>query len=164
MSFVKRSLGANERILFATGYHWIVWLGAAVLTAPAAAVGFGGYPYTGMELAYLALGLVLLPFGLWSFGRVISTEIAVTNERFIRKAGLVSFDTEDIDLDNIETVVVDQTVLGRVLGYGTVRIHGEGKNWIDVRMVGLPVRLRREIQRARECQSAPLAARIPSIA
>jgi len=163
MSFVKRTLGANERLLFATGYHWIVWLGAAALTAPAAAVGLGGYPYTGMVLAYLALGVVLLPFGLWSLGRVVSTEIAVTNQRFIRKSGLVSFDTEDIDLGNIETVVVDQTVLGRVLGYGTVRVHGEGKNWIEAKMVELPIRLRREIQRAREGQTAPPAAATHSV-
>jgi hypothetical protein len=163
MSYVKRTLGPNERVLYATGYHWIVWLGAASLTAPAFVIAVGGYPYTGVELVYLGLSLILLPFGLWYFGRAASTEIAVTNERFIRKAGIVSFDTEDIDLENMETVMVDQTILGRLLGYGTVKVHGEGKNWIEVKMVDLPVRLRQEIQLAREGQHIQPIAAIHSI-
>lgn len=149
MSYVGRTLGPKEHVLFLTGYHWLVWLEAALLSAPAPAIAIGGYPYSGVELTYLAVALIALPYGLFLFGRAVSTEIVVTTNRFIRKTGLVSFDTEEIGLANIETVMVEQTVLGRLLGYGTVRVHGEGKNWIEIKMVELPVRLRRQLQIAR---------------
>jgi cytochrome c biogenesis factor len=150
MSYITRTLGPHERILFITGYHWLVWLAAAILTAPAVAIAVGGYPYDALDYAYLALSLGPLSFGLFYFGRAMSTEIAVTSECFIRKSGIVSFETEELELDNIETVSVEQSILGRVLGYGTLAVHGTGQEEIKVSMVNRPVALRRQIQLARE--------------
>jgi len=85
--------------------------------------------------------------------------MAVTNGRLICKAGLVSLTTQDIDLESIQTVMVDKTIPGLLLGYGAARLQGAGKNWIEVKVVDMPVRLRREIQRAREGQHIqPIAA------
>ena len=163
MSYVRRTLAPNERLLFMTGYHWLVWLEAAALTAPAVAVGIGGYPYSAVEYIYLLLSLIALPFGLMYFGRAVSTEIAVTTDRFVRKTGIVSFDTEELSLDKIETVVVEQTILGRLLAYGTFRVHGTGQGSIEVKMIYLPVRLRHQIQIAREGQQSRTAP-VPDIA
>jgi uncharacterized membrane protein YdbT with pleckstrin-like domain len=152
MSYVRRTLSPNESVLFMTGYHWLVWLEAAVLTAPAVAVLIAGYPYGALDYAYLVPSLVALPFGLMYFGRAVSTEIAVTSDRFVRKTGIISFDTEELALDKIETVAVEQSIVGRLLGYGSVRVHGTGAGFIEVRMVELPTRLRHQIQIAREQQ------------
>lgn len=153
MSYVGRTLAPHERILFTTGYHWLVWLGIALLVAPAPAVAVG-YPYATDEYVYLLLALAALPFGLVYLAQVLSTEIAVTTDRFIRKSGLLSLETEEVGLEAIETVIVEQSILGRVLGYGTLRAHGTGQNLIEVRMIDRPVRLRRHIQLAREGQQS----------
>lgn len=152
MSYVRRTMGPNETILFMTGYHWLVWLEAAVMTAPAVAILSVGYPYGVLDFALLVPSLIALPFGLMYFGRAVSTEIAVTSDRFIRKTGIVSYDTEELALDKIETVVVEQSIIGRLLGYGLVRVHGTGAGAIEVRMVEFPIRLRHNIQIARERQ------------
>lgn len=128
MSYVSRTLGSKEKILFSTSYHLFYWLG-----------GF-----------LLCLTIIGLPWGLWILVRAISSEIAVTSDRFVRKTGLISFQTEEVSLDKIEEVTVDQTILGRLFGYGTLQVHGTGTGTIEVKMVDDPVRLRREIQTARE--------------
>ena len=150
MSYVTRTLGPHERVLFRTGYHWLVWAAGALLTAPMIAVALGGYPYDPGDYALLALTFGGLPFGLFLLGRAISTEIAVTNERFIKKSGIVSFDTEEIGLDNIETISVEQSILGRLLGYGTLTVHGTGREEIRITMVDRPVALRKHIPMAAE--------------
>lgn len=155
MGYVARALAPHERILFMTGYHWLLWLGATVLTAPAFAVIIAGYPFDRFGYAYLGLSLIPLPFGLYAFAKLFSIEIAVTNERFIKKSGLVGFAAEELGLENVELISVEQSVLGRILGYGTVTMHGTGQEEIRVSMVRQPIRLRREIQTARERMSEP---------
>jgi uncharacterized membrane protein YdbT with pleckstrin-like domain len=150
VNYVKRTLGPHERILFTTNYHWLVWLGIALLIAPAPAVAIAGYPFDAIGYVYLTLASIALLTGLVFLERVISTEIAVTSDRFIRKSGLISFDAEEVSLDKIETVAVEQSVLGRLLGYGVFRVHGTGTGSIEVRMIDRPVRLRQQIQLARE--------------
>lgn len=152
MSYVTRTLGPHERVLFRTGYHWLVWLAGALLVAPSIAVAIGGYPYDPGDYALLGLTFGGLPFGLFYLGRAISTEIAVTNERFIKKSGIISFDTEEIGLDNIETINVEQSILGRLLGYGTLTVHGTGREFIRVSMINRPVNLRRHIPMAPESE------------
>lgn len=154
MSYVRRTLSPNETVVFETGYHWLVWLEAAVLTAPTIAIVVGGYPYDARDYFYLAFSLIAFPFGVFYFARAVSTEIVVTSDRFVRKTGLISYDTEELSHDKIETVLVEQSILGRLLGFGRVKVHGTGVNSIEVKMVELPIRLRHQIQIARERQQA----------
>lgn len=165
MGYVTRALAPHERLLFMTGYHWLLWLGATILTAPAVAIVAAGYPFDRLDLAYLALSLIPLPFGLYALGRLVSTEVAVTSERFIKKVGLVSFTAEELGLENIEMISVEQSILGRILGYGNVTVHGTGQEDISVSMVNRPIMLRRQIQDARERARQPVdAALIPAAA
>jgi uncharacterized membrane protein YdbT with pleckstrin-like domain len=124
------------------------------LIVPAPAYAILGYPYSADDYAYLLASLLALAFGVVYFARAVSTEMAVTTDRFVRKTGLVSFDTEEVGLEMIETVIVEQSILGRVLGYGTLRVHGTGQNFIEVSMINRPVRLRHQIQLAREGQQS----------
>jgi uncharacterized membrane protein YdbT with pleckstrin-like domain len=84
------------------------------------------------------------------FVRAVATEIAVTSDRFVRKTGLIAIRTEEVSLDKIEEVTVVESILGRIFGYGQLHVRGTGMGDIDCRIVDDPVRLRREIQTARE--------------
>jgi uncharacterized membrane protein YdbT with pleckstrin-like domain len=150
MSYVSRTLGGSEKILYLTGYHWLYWLGTVILLAPFIAIAVGGLPYNGWDYFYLALTLVPFVYGVYYFVHGIALEVAVTTDRFVKKTGLVAIKTEEVSLDKIEEVNVAETVLGRIFGYGNVDVHGTGAGDIRVRMIGDPIRLRREIQTARE--------------
>jgi uncharacterized membrane protein YdbT with pleckstrin-like domain len=150
MSYVQRTLGNKETVLFSTGYHWLYWLGVSLLAGPFCAVALVSIPYEGWD--YLILSMLLVPFyfGFVRFIRGIALEVAVTTDRFVKKTGFVSITTEEVSLDKIEEVNVDESILGRIFGYGTVSVHGTGAGDISVDLVTDPVGLRRQIQTARE--------------
>jgi uncharacterized membrane protein YdbT with pleckstrin-like domain len=55
-----------------------------------------------------------------------TSEFVITNKRVIIKVGLISRRTLEMNLNKIETINVNQGILGRMLGYGTIVIIGSG--------------------------------------
>ena len=104
-------------------------------------------PYT------VAAGLLFL-LGLIIFLRMMirkwSVEIGVTSHRFVEKYGLLSMKTNEIALPNIEGVRVNQSILGKIFGYGTVRIEGTGVDSVTTPTISDPVGFVRAIQTAKE--------------
>jgi Bacterial PH domain len=151
MSYVRRTLGKSEAVLFGTGYHWLYWLGVFLLAAPFLYVLITGLPSYGARDIFLLL-LFAVPFCYATYLAVhgYALEIVVTNDRFVKKAGLVSIKTEEVSLDKIEEVNIEETILGRIFGFGALNVHGTGAGAIRVKMVRDPVHLRRQIQTARE--------------
>lgn len=150
MSYVSRTLGGKERVLYLTGYHWLYWIGVTIIAAPFLGVAIGGLPYEGLDYFYLALTFVPFLYGVYYFVHGIALEVAVTTDRFVKKSGLVSIKSEEVSLDKIEEVNINESILGRIFGFGMVDVHGTGAGAIHVRMLNDPIRLRREIQAARE--------------
>lgn len=152
MSYVSRTLGKSEIILFSTGYHWLYWLGVGLLAGPfivlMIAGALNGFP--ARDIFLLILATVPFCYGVYRFVHGIALEVAVTSDRFVKKTGLVSIKTEEVSLDKIEEVSVEESILGRIFGFGTILVHGTGAGKIQVQMVRDPVHLRRQIQTARE--------------
>jgi uncharacterized membrane protein YdbT with pleckstrin-like domain len=119
-SYISRNLIADEHLLFQTQLHWI----------------------TLMSLRGL-LTLFLVPlFARWT------SEFCVTNKRVVIKTGWIARDTLEMNLQKIESVRVDQTILGRMLGYGDITIIGTGGTHECFRAIADPVRFRRSFQEA----------------
>lgn len=150
MSYVSRTLGGKEHILYLTGYHWIYWVATIAAGVPFVGIALGGLPYDGWDFVLLAATLIPFCYAVYYFIHGIALEVAVTSDRFVKKTGLVSITSEEVSLDKIEEVNVSESILGRIFGYGNVDVHGTGAGAIHVTMVNDPVRLRREIQSARE--------------
>jgi uncharacterized membrane protein YdbT with pleckstrin-like domain len=72
------------------------------------------------------------------------TEIAVTNRRVIFKKGLVKLHTNEMNLE-VESVQVDQSILGRMFDFGTVKILGTGEGFETLRIIAAPIKLRNSI-------------------
>ena len=148
MSYVQRVLQPGEQIRRISSIHWIVyWPGVAV--AFLAVVAFwlsqtqlltGFWRYTGYALALVAVFLLIQQWFQWWV-----TEIAVTNRRVIYKKGLVRRQTNEMNMDKVESVQIDQSILGRVLGYGDVTILGTGEGFETLRTIASPIELRNSI-------------------
>ncbi|MEQ1756219.1 MAG: PH domain-containing protein [Micropepsaceae bacterium] len=150
MSYVSRTLGSKETVLYSTGYHWLYWAGVSILVGPLFLIALTTLPYSPADFALLALAGAPFLYGLYYFVHGIALEVAVTTDRFVKKTGLISITSEEVSLDKIEEVNVDETILGRIFGFGAVSVHGTGAGKISIHMVSDPIRLRREIQTARE--------------
>ena len=73
------------------------------------------------------------------------TEIAVTNRRVIYKKGLIRRQTNEMNMDKVESVQIDQSILGRMLDYGNVTILGTGEGFETLRTIASPIELRNGI-------------------
>jgi len=104
---------------------------------------------------WIALGLLLLPaFGLglliWFWAWVIyrTTELAVTNKRIIAKAGFIQRNTTEMFLEKVESIRVDQGILGRIFDFGSITISGTGGDKSPVKNVSHPLEFRKAFMSA----------------
>lgn len=105
----------------------------------------------------LVLGLLLLPaFGLgllvWAvaYVRIRSTELAVTTKRLIVKHGFIRRSTMEINIHKVESLQVHQSLLGRMLDYGTLVIAGTGSSHAPIDGVAEPLAFRRAFVQAQD--------------
>ncbi len=147
MSYVERNLIPGEKLIYRTGVHWSVLFGPAVVAAVLAAPGIAilvyrdeiaarGIPPDGvapngiLPEAVVIAGVALILVAAIVFGYSLikknATEIAVTDRRVIIKTGMTSRRSLEIMLAKVESIGIDETLMGRMLGYGTVVIHGTG--------------------------------------
>jgi len=93
-------------------------------------------------LSVLVLGVTAVLAGIL---RRSTTEMAVTNKRVVVKTGILSRRTYEILLPKVESIHVDEGLLGRVLGYGSVVFRGIGGTPGSFRRVACPLELRRQV-------------------
>jgi uncharacterized membrane protein YdbT with pleckstrin-like domain len=147
MSYVEKVLHPDERVIAMGRKHWIIYgrgIGFAIFGIAAIAFGggIGGQPgfyisvAGGLILAFALLMIVAAWFEAWT------TEIAVTNHRVIQKTGFISRTTSEMNMDKVETVSVNQSVLGRILNYGSLVVRGTGAGMEGLRFIDKPLELR----------------------
>jgi uncharacterized membrane protein YdbT with pleckstrin-like domain len=149
MSYLQQVLQPGESVRFRTNVHWFVYLPAIAALMIGLALG-GWYYWNDQYSLVLLLGAlvfgtagVLLAITAWL--KRFGTEIAVTDRRVIYKTGLIRRHTTEINMDKIESVDVDQSVLGRMFGYGTVTIRGTGEAVEPLRDIADPIAFRNAI-------------------
>lgn len=98
----------------------------------------------------IALGIVLLPaFGIglvplvMAYVRYKSTELAVTTKRVIVKHGFIGRQTVEINLGKVESIQVDQGVLGRMFDFGTLVVAGTGASHAPIAGIAQPMEFRK---------------------
>jgi uncharacterized membrane protein YdbT with pleckstrin-like domain len=148
MDYVQRVLQPGEQVRHISSIHWIVyWPGVAVALLAVVAYWFsetrfltGMWRYTAYALALVAAVLLIQQWFQWWV-----TEIAVTNRRVIYKKGLVRRQTNEMNMDKVESVKINQSILGRMLDYGDVTILGTGEGFETLRTIASPIELRNSI-------------------
>ena len=158
MGYIQRTLIAGESVLYRAHLHWVVLLGHALIGGFLAVLGLGLLTGTlvatghdlGRGTAAIAAGIFLLVAGV---GVVVAgilkraaTEIAVTNKRVLIKTGFFGRKTIEIFLSKIESVIVDESFTGRMLGFGTVTVRGTGGTPEQFHQVADPLEFRRQVQ------------------
>lgn len=141
MKYAKKILQPGETLRHVSRIHWIIYLrGILLLLVGAAILVWLETTWADvLALAFVALGIILV--GL-AWLRRSTTEVAVSNRRIIYKRGIFSRHTIEMNLAKVESVDVDQSVLGRILGYGTIRVRGTGSGIEALRRIDTPIKFR----------------------
>jgi uncharacterized membrane protein YdbT with pleckstrin-like domain len=161
VSYAEKHLIAGEQVQYETKLHWIVMLGHTLIALVLAAVGVGllvasRHNWQGAEVQpprealYVGAAICfLLAVIFWMIGMVRrgATEMAVTNKRVIVKTGLANRRTLELLLARIESVVVEEPAMGRMLGYGTVIVRGTGGTPEVFPQIAHPLQFREQVQR-----------------
>jgi uncharacterized membrane protein YdbT with pleckstrin-like domain len=105
----------------------------------------------------IALGIVLLPavgigliFLVMAYIRYKTTELAVTTKRVIVKSGFIRRSTVEININKVESIQVDQEVLGRIFNFGTLIISGGGNPQAPIAGISAPMEFRRAFIEAQD--------------
>ncbi len=156
MSYVENNLNPGESIGYRARLHWIalfwpvflcILFGLPGFLWMIAAIAIGSNPGAGMFFG-LALGSLLLAALALFLGiaGMKAAEFAVTNKRVIMKAGVIQRKSTEMFLSKIESVGLNQGLLGRMLDYGTIVVRGTGGTTEPFNRIAHPVEFRRQVQ------------------
>ena len=167
MGYIENNLNPGERILYATHLHWIVLFRSILVDTIFSGAGVGlivwaaAGKHTERGEAQMAgiVGIALILFGsvILAIGviRRNATEMAVTNKRVIIKIGFLTKRTIELFLAKVESIEVEQTLSGRMMGYGNIAVRGTGGTNEPFSHVANPLEFRRQVQRQIEEHTNP---------
>lgn len=116
--YVDNHLIKGEKVEYETDFHWIIFL-------------------TWKSIFTLFISPII---DQWT------SEFAITNKRVIIKTGLIARKTLEMNLSKIESVNVNQSILGRILGFGDLIIIGTGGTKESFKMIKKPLSFRKRFQ------------------
>jgi len=117
-NYVQNNLGSGEQVVYEAKLHWIIFVSLKAIFT-----------------------LFIAPLIAFS-----TSEFAITSKRVIIKVGLISRRTLEMNLNKIESVNVNQGILGRMLGYGTIVIIGTGGTKEPFAAISDPMTFRKKFQ------------------
>ena len=148
MSYVDKILQPGETVITTGRMHWIIYARGILTIVVGLLAALWPLPESFALLQHVVGALIAL-FGLFmlaaSWIEQVTTEIAVTNKRVIQKRGFIRRLTGEMNMDKVESVIVDQSLLGRVLGYGSIVVRGTGSGIEGLHHIADPLSLRSSI-------------------
>jgi len=161
MSYARNLLSRNEEVVYESRQHWFaiiartwVWILVAIV-ALALVIFLSGSEVVVNEtvdgvLTIIAVAGLLgaigyVGFVLWDWR---NQEWLITTRRVIRAEGVLNKSVSDSSLEKINDARLDQSVFGRIFGFGTLDIltaaeEAGGTNTADFPMIADPVRFKK---------------------
>ncbi len=96
-------------------------------------------------LPALGIGLLLL---LWAWLICRMTELAITDRRIISKSGIIRRSIMELRLEKIESIKVDQGIMGRILNFGSITIAGTGGDKTPIERIANPLQFQKHFMSA----------------
>jgi len=158
MSYVRKHLIDGESIIYETRLHWIVLVGPILLALLFGSTAVGMFvlasqksgdnamAHQSMMIAGAAFLVIALFFIVRGVMERNATEMTVTNKRVFVKTGLAARRTVELLLSRVESIGVEESAAGRMLGYGKVTIHGTGGTPEVFHKIAHPLEFRTQVQ------------------
>jgi uncharacterized membrane protein YdbT with pleckstrin-like domain len=149
--YIDEILQPGEKVLYSTNAHWIYFLPAIIgwIAAVIFLVASGMVPAGPPALVCLSLAAISALFALFKTATAWfhrwTTETDVTNFRVVHKTGFIQRQTFEMSVDKVESVDVNQSILGRMLNYGDVTVLGVGEGGKTLDMIASPLSFRNAI-------------------
>ncbi len=149
--YIDDILQPGEKVLYSTNAHWIFYLPAIAAWIVALFLFLLSRQTVTESLVLLSLSaaavvaLVALYWTVKAWFHRWTTETDVTNLRVVHKTGFIQRRTFEMSLDKVESVDVNQSILGRMLNYGNVTVRGVGEGSETIDTIASPLDFRNHI-------------------
>jgi len=137
-SYIEENLARDERIIIKAQVTWLsqfwyLFFGVLLILS-----GIGQKGAFGPIL----IGLILIAIAAV---HVLTTELALTNRRIIAKSGLIRRNTIELKVNRVESLGVNQGVLGRILNFGSIVVKGTGGSHAPIPYIARPMEFRQQV-------------------
>jgi uncharacterized membrane protein YdbT with pleckstrin-like domain len=160
IAYVEQQLGAAEKILYTERHHWVFFVAemikwilfaAAVLVL---VILLKAWVFESAGWLWWILLVLVIP-GLriaWGFLSWKMNVYVLTNRRVIESTGVLSKRVADSSLEKLTDIVLKQSIMGRVLGYGDIIVltaaAGAGIN--NLKQIRRPMEFKQQMLNAKE--------------
>jgi uncharacterized membrane protein YdbT with pleckstrin-like domain len=140
MSYIESNLLPDENVVYRARLHWIVFWKAFALIILGTIFMLVQPIIAGIVIAIGIFGIIspIIDYATSEFG--------VTNKRVIIKVGFLRRRTLELLLRHVEAISVDQSVTGRILGFGSITLTGTGGVREVFHNISSPLEFRRQVQ------------------
>jgi uncharacterized membrane protein YdbT with pleckstrin-like domain len=139
MGYVENTLSKDEEVVHKATLHWITFFWPVMFFV--LAIVF--HSMREFVTLLLAFGVVS---GIIKYLNFVSSEFVITDKRVVFKSGVICRKSTDLLINKVEGLNVDQGILGRILGYGTIIVSGTGGTRDGFKCVSDPLLFRRMFQ------------------
>jgi uncharacterized membrane protein YdbT with pleckstrin-like domain len=155
MSYIDHNLLDGERVVYRTRLHWFL-LAGPILFCLVVLLPIAWFLYQGSwhDYAWAPLVLALLVL-LPAIVKRQSSDFAVTNKRVMMKAGVFTTRSVEILLSKVEAIAVNQSLLGKMFGYGDIAVTGSGGTVESFSNIQGPLEFRRAVQSVSDVSATP---------
>ncbi len=143
MSYIEKNLLPEERILYRTQKHFIIFLTPVIWSLITAFFLFSSYPAL-KNVAFL-IGIVSLLSWAKELLNYVTAVFVLTNKRIIMKEGFFFRHTNETRLATLANVSIDQSLIGQLLDYGTVIINTFGGENDPFTQIASPLEFRKQV-------------------
>ena len=146
-SYIDASLVPGERVIKRARISGKIYVTPAAVTL----LGFGFFIFVNIQRGWMGgyefiIGIITsAAWFITVWIRFRTTELAVTNRRILHSSGLASRSSSELDLTALESVLLTQGVLGRILNYGDLAFKGTGNVTVPISYVSHPLEFKREV-------------------
>ena len=127
-SYIEENLARDEQIIIKAQVTWL------------------------SQFWYLLFGIlfILSSFGSKSLvgvvvGGVLIAIVALTNRRIIAKSGLIRRNTIELKTNRVESLGVNQGILGRIFNFGSIVVKGVGGSHAPIPYIARPMEFRQQV-------------------
>jgi uncharacterized membrane protein YdbT with pleckstrin-like domain len=149
VKYVAKVLQPGETLVYETHVSWVSYVPGLLVFFLAALVFIAGGEIFAWSLWTAIVAAVILTLALWllfsAWFHRWTTEIAITNRRIIHKSGFIRRDTIEMSVEKVESVDVNQSLLGRLLDYGDIVVRGTGAGLAPFREIDAPLTFRSKL-------------------
>jgi uncharacterized membrane protein YdbT with pleckstrin-like domain len=142
MGYVSSNLMSNENVIYEAKIHWFIFVPSFVfcvlgifLTIKEAELG-GSFGWFVILFAIITLIRAII--------MKVTTELAVTSKRVIVKIGLISRSTVELNHSKVESFNIEQSIFGRIFGFGTLVLNGTGGVRTPIPNIDAPLEFRKK--------------------